>query len=47
MLFLIVSLGVLKPDTWTLFPAGSWVAPAVATALTIVIPRIYQWSGPQ
>ena len=47
MLFLIVSLGALKPDTWTLFCVGSLVALAVATALTIVIPRIYQWSGPQ
>ena len=45
MLFLIVSLGALKPDTWTLFFVGSLVALAVATALTIVIPRIYQWSG--
>ena len=47
MLFLIVSLGALKPDTWTLFFVGSLVALAVATALTIVIPRIYQWSGQQ
>ena len=47
MLFLIVSLGALKPDTWTLFFVGSLVALAVATTLTIVIPRIYQWSGQQ
>jgi len=47
MLFLIVSLGALKPDTWTLFFVVSLVALAVATALTIVIPRIYQWSGQQ
>ena len=47
MLFLIVSLGALKPDTWTLFFVGSVVALTVATALTIVIPRIYQWSGQQ
>ena len=47
MLFLIVSLGALKPDTWTLFFVGSLVALAVATALTIVVPRIYQWSGQQ
>ena len=45
MLFLIVSLGALKPDTWTLFFVGSLIALAVATALTIVVPRIYQWSG--
>ena len=47
MLFLIVSLGALKPDTWTLFFVGSLVALAVATALTIVVPRIYHWSGQQ
>ena len=47
MLFLIVSLGALKPDTWTLFFVGSLVALAVATALTIVIPGIYQWPGQQ
>ena len=47
MLFLIVSLGALKPDTWTLFFVGSLIALAVATALTIVVPRIYHWSGQQ
>jgi uncharacterized membrane protein len=47
MLFLIVSLGALKPDTWTLFLAGSSVALAVAAALTIVVPRLYPWSGPK
>jgi len=47
MLFLIVSLGALKPETWTLFIVGSLVALAVATTLTLVIPRLYPWSGPQ
>jgi uncharacterized membrane protein len=46
MLFLIVSLGALRPETWTLFIVGSLVALAIATALTIVIPRLYQWAGP-
>ena len=47
MLFLIVSLGALKPETWMLFIVGSLVALAVATGLTVVVPRIYQWAGPQ
>jgi uncharacterized membrane protein len=47
MLFLIVSLGALRPETWTLFIVGSLVALAAATALTIVIPRLYPWSGSQ
>jgi uncharacterized membrane protein len=47
MLFLIVSLGALKPETWTMFIAGSGVAVAVATALTIAVPRIYPWSAPR
>lgn len=47
MLFLIVSLGALRPETWTLFIVGSLVALAVAMALTLVIPRLYRWSGPQ
>ena len=47
MLFLIVSLGALRPETWTMFIVGSLVALAIATALTIVIPRLYVWSGPQ
>ena len=47
MLFLIVSLGALRPETWTLFIVGSLVALAVAAALTTVIPRLYPWSAPQ
>lgn len=45
MLFLIVSLGALRPETWTMFVIGSVVALAVATALTIVVPRLYPWSA--
>ncbi len=45
ILFLIVSLGALKPDTWTLFFAGSLVALAVAAVLTMIVPRLYPWSG--
>ncbi|MGH8509699.1 MAG: DUF2269 family protein [Gammaproteobacteria bacterium] len=44
ILFLIVSLGALKPESWTLFVVGSLVALALATALTFVIPRLYRWA---
>jgi uncharacterized membrane protein len=45
MLFVIISLGSLKPDTWTLFVVGLLVSIALATAMTILIPRLYPW-GP-
>lgn len=41
MLFLIVALGAIRPQTWTLFIAGSILALLLATALTIYIPRLY------
>jgi uncharacterized membrane protein len=43
ILFVIVSLGTLKPSTWTLFVVGVTVAFGVASALTIVVPRLYPW----
>lgn len=43
MLFLIIALGVLKPDTWTVFFYGAFIAIVVATIFTIVIPRMYPW----
>ncbi len=43
MLFLIIALGVIKPQTWEVFIYGSIVAIALATLFTIVIPRIYPW----
>ena len=44
ILFLIVSLGTLKPGTWTLFVVGVVVAATVATALTLWVPRLYPWA---
>jgi hypothetical protein len=38
---LIVSLGALRPDTWTHFLVGSAVAIAVAIILTVALPRLY------
>lgn len=43
MLFLIVTLGALKPGTWTVFGAGSAIALVIATALTIYVPKLYPW----
>ncbi len=47
MLFLIITLGVLKAETWTLFIVGSLVALALASAMTIFVPRLYPWARPQ
>lgn len=46
MLLLIVSLGVIKPSTWTQFVIGAIGALAVATGLTLWIPRLYPWVPP-
>ena len=45
MLFVIVALGALKPETWTLFAAGSVVALVIATALTVYVPKLYPWGS--
>jgi uncharacterized membrane protein len=45
ILFLIVTLGALKPQTWTLFAAGSVIALAIATALTVYVPKLYPWTS--
>lgn len=43
MLLLIVSLGAMKPSTWTQFIIGAIAAVAMATILTLWIPRLYPW----
>jgi len=45
MLFLIVTLGALKPGTWAIFLVGSVIALAIATALTLYIPKLYPWGS--
>lgn len=45
ILFLIIALGAIQPTTWALFLIGSLAAIAVATALTIVVPRLYLWGS--
>lgn len=44
MLFIIIALGTIRPNSWDLFFIGSLVAIAIATALTMYIPRLYPWS---
>lgn len=46
-LSLIIALGALKPDSWTLFATGSVIAIALSGALTYWIPRLYPWGGEQ
>jgi uncharacterized membrane protein len=43
MVFLIIALGVLKPETWSVFFYGAAIAIAIATIFTIIIPRMYPW----
>lgn len=47
MLFLIITLGALKPDNWGVFIVGSLAAIALAVALTLFIPRLYPWMANQ
>lgn len=43
MLFLIIALGVLRPETWSVFAVGLTAAIATAVALTAWVPRLYPW----
>jgi len=44
ILLVIIMLGALRPDTWTLFAVGVGLSVTVATVLTIVLPRLYPWT---
>ncbi len=46
ILLLIVSLGALRPTTWTQFFVGSLIALVIATMLTVFLPRLYPWTPP-
>ena len=46
ILLLIVSLGAIRPTTWTQLIIGTFCALAAATALTLWIPRLYSWAPP-
>ena len=41
ILFVIVMLGAMRPNTWTLSITGTAFALAAAASLTLVIPRLY------
>lgn len=43
VLLVIVSLGVLRPDTWTQFAVGTSIAFVIATVLNVIVPRLYPW----
>lgn len=45
MLFLIIALGVIKPNTWEMFFYGSAMAIAFASFFSVLIPRIYPWGN--
>lgn len=44
MLLVIVSLGALRPNTWSQFFLGLGLALIVATLLTVIVPRLYPWT---
>jgi hypothetical protein len=43
LLMVIISLGALRPTTWTQFFVGLVAALLIATLLTLFIPRLYPW----
>ena len=45
ILTVIVSLGALRPESWTQFIVGTVLAVAAASILNYVIPRLYPWTG--
>jgi uncharacterized membrane protein len=46
ILFVIVALGAMRPNTWALFGVGLALALVAATVLTLVIPRLYPFDVP-
>jgi uncharacterized membrane protein len=46
ILLVIVSLGALRPDTWSQFVVGTGLAVLTATVLTITLPQLYPWVPP-
>ena len=44
LLMVIISLGAIRPTTWTQFFVGVVAALLVATLLTLVVPRLYPWT---
>jgi uncharacterized membrane protein len=44
LLLVIVALGAMRPDDWSVFAVGVAAALAVAVALTVVLPRLHPWT---
>ena len=45
ILFVIVALGAMRPNTWALFLVGTILAIVAATGLALAIPRMYPFQG--
>jgi Predicted integral membrane protein (DUF2269) len=45
ILTVIVSLGAMRPETWTQFAIAVALAIAAASVLNYAIPRLYPWTG--
>jgi uncharacterized membrane protein YecN with MAPEG domain len=45
LLFVIVALGAMRPNTWALFLVGTVLAVVAATVFTVVIPRMYPFAA--
>ncbi len=43
LLFVIIALGVMQPDNWSVFLHGCTIAILVAAVLTVLIPRLHPW----
>ncbi|MCB2101991.1 MAG: DUF2269 family protein [Rhodobacterales bacterium] len=43
ILTVIIALGALRPEDWATFAVGAGLALAVATALNLLVPRLYPW----
>jgi predicted integral membrane protein DUF2269 len=44
LLFVIIALGAMRPNTWALFLAGTVLAVVAATVLAVAIPRMYPFA---
>lgn len=44
LLLVIVALGAMRPEDWSLFAAGVAAALAVGSLLTAILPRLYPWT---
>ena len=43
VLFVIVSLGAMRPETWSTLAISIGIAVFVAACFTLILPRLYPW----